>query len=353
MSRTSARTVLFAAMVLAMSAAAADEGRIPIFRPTTIDTAGHYLLTRNISATAGPVIQIRADGVVVDLGGNTVALSDTASPAVLVDLSGVAAPKQGVAIRNGRIEGGSNGIQVDGFAPGIALNGLRISSAAAYGVRWDVGSASTERVELEMEDSGVIDALGGLLLADPRPSPLCAIAIVGNLFGDILGDGVVLEGCPDGKIADNEIIGFGKDGNPASGIELTGGVTGLTPVVVSNTVTRGGAQAVGMTIGGSVSNLDFLLASNAVTHNGGAGIVIQGGSGRIASNDVSSNGGDGIRVEGGSSILVEANYASGNDPYGIYFGNTLSHAYRDNYLRNNKTGTVGGEINTDAGGNIE
>jgi parallel beta-helix repeat protein len=353
MNRPNPYTIFIAVAVLAVGAATADEGRIPIFNGTAIDAPGHYVLTRDISATTGPVIQILADGVTLDLGGNSVALSDPDSPPVLVDLSGVTGPKAGVAIRNGRIDGGLNGIHVTGFAPRISLRRVQISGSTGYGVRWDVAGSSEDSTVFEMQDSGVIDATDGLLLADPRPSPLCAVVVVGSLFDGILGDAVSLEGCPDGKIKGNEILGFGKDGNPAAGIKITGASPDATPVIADNTISRGGAQAAGIWIGGNLSKTDFLLTGNTVTHNGGRGMVILGGTGRIAGNTISSNGGDGIRVEGGDSILVESNYSGDNGEYGIYFGNTQSHAYRDNFLRSNRTGTVGGEVNTDAGGNIE
>jgi len=353
MNRRNVCTIFIAVVILAIGAAAADEGRIPIFRPTVIDTPGHYVLTRDISATTGPVIRINADGVTLDLGGNSVVLSDPATPAVLVDLSGVATPKMGVTIHNGRVDGGSTGIQVTGFAPRIALRQLQISGSSLYGVRWNVSGPSTESTVFEMEDTGVIDATDGLLLADPRPSPLCIVLVVGNLFGGIQGDAVSIEGCPDGKIKGNEILEFGKDGSPAAGIKITGGGTDSTPVITDNVISRGGPQAVGVFIGGNTLNLGFQLTGNTITQNGGSGMVIQGGTGRVAGNTISSNGGDGVRLEGGDSILVDGNYTSDNGEYGIWFGNTLSHAYRDNFLRSNKTGTVGGEVNTDAGGNIE
>ncbi len=339
--------------IFVIGTAAADEGRIPLFQPTAINTPGHYVLTRDISAATGPVIQVLADGVTVDLGGNSISISDPDSPAVLVDLAGIASPTLGVTIRNGLIEGGLTGIEATGYAPRIAIQQMRISGSAGYGVSWNVSGPPGQATEFEMTDTGVIDATDGLLLADPRPSPICAIIISGNFFEGIDGEAASLEGCSDGKIKGNEIKGFGKDGNPAAGIKITGGGWDDTLVIADNTVSGGGTQAVGIFIGGNTLNLDFLLNDNTITQNGGDGMVIQGGTGRITGNTITSNGGDGVSMDGGDSILVERNYAGDNGQYGIYFANTLSHAYRDNFLRSNRTGPVGGEINTDAGGNIE
>jgi parallel beta-helix repeat protein len=330
-----------------------DEGRIPVYQATAINSPGHYVLTRDISAATGPVIRILADGVTLDLGGNTVSLSDTATPAVLVDLSSDPSPTLGVTIRDGRVEGGFTGIEVTGYAPRIAVQQMRISGSSGYGVRWNVSGPPGQATEFEMTDSGVIDATDGLLLADPRPSPICALIITGNAIDDIEGEAASVVGCSDGKIEGNEILGFGKDGNPAAGIKITGGGADDTLVIADNTISGGGTQAVGIFIGGNTLNLDFVVTGNTITQNGGDGMTIQGGTGRIAGNTLSSNGGDGVRIEGGESILAENNYAGDNGQFGIWFANTNSHAYRDNFLRSNGTGTVGGEINTDAGGNIE
>ncbi len=40
--------------------------------PTTITAPGHYVLTRDISAASGPVLDIQADGVTVDGNGHTI-----------------------------------------------------------------------------------------------------------------------------------------------------------------------------------------------------------------------------------------------------------------------------------------
>ena len=72
----------------------ADEGRIPLYEQTTITMPGSYIVTRNISAAAGPVLTIVAEGVTVDLNGFEING---------MDCSRLAAHDVGAVRRNGEI----------------------------------------------------------------------------------------------------------------------------------------------------------------------------------------------------------------------------------------------------------
>jgi hypothetical protein len=191
------------------------------------------------------------------------------------------------------------------------------------------------------------------MLADPRPSPLCSLLISNSLFAGIAGDGIELDGCTDGVIKHNKIEEYGLLDAPAAGIRLTGGAVAAQPVVDFNTISGGGSQSSGVIADISQPVVDFLVSRNSISNNGEDGIRIQGGLGRIQKNLVSGNAGDGIHCMSGANIFIDGNYLAENGAYGINFDETNGHAYRDNFLRGNKTGAVGGEPNTDAGGNIQ
>ena len=97
--------------------ARADEGRIPIFAaPAVLTLPGRYILVNNLSMIVnGPAIQVAASDVQIDLNG--FAVSGLNSPAILVS---VANPGQ-LVIRNGRLSGGTAGIQVDSVQPGQTI----------------------------------------------------------------------------------------------------------------------------------------------------------------------------------------------------------------------------------------
>src|SRR5437867_4844935 len=75
----------------------ADEGRIPIFQPTTITQPGHYVLTRDISNGAGDGILIRASTVTLDLNGHTIS--------ALRYVVNIGDPSTNCKIHNGRLIG--------------------------------------------------------------------------------------------------------------------------------------------------------------------------------------------------------------------------------------------------------
>src|SRR5438093_788677 len=93
------------AAVLGAVGALADEGRIPIFQPTTITQPGHYILTRDVAAASGPLLVIQADHVTLDLNGRMVSSSGVTS-----NLVQIADGFRDITVRNGRLRGGNAGV---------------------------------------------------------------------------------------------------------------------------------------------------------------------------------------------------------------------------------------------------
>src|SRR5262245_27053413 len=100
---------LFLVLLVFLAAASpsirADEGRIPIFQPTTITSSGSYVLTRDITVASGNVITIQASDVTLDLNGKT--LQNTSASNVLIAIDTGAST---VRVKNGKLLGGSTGI---------------------------------------------------------------------------------------------------------------------------------------------------------------------------------------------------------------------------------------------------
>jgi hypothetical protein len=102
-----ARIVTVVVVTLAGAALAwADEGKIPLFEPTTITEPGHYIVTRDISSATGPIFDIQADNVRLDLGGHRLSLSDTTTDVIKITNGS----EKGIIIIDGRIHGGRNGV---------------------------------------------------------------------------------------------------------------------------------------------------------------------------------------------------------------------------------------------------
>jgi hypothetical protein len=82
------------------------EGRQPVWVPGTIlGTDGHYIVTRDIIGAAGPIIDIAAPRVTLDLNGFTLENAGGADPVIVIS-----GPVIEVTIRNGKIFGGSESI---------------------------------------------------------------------------------------------------------------------------------------------------------------------------------------------------------------------------------------------------
>jgi hypothetical protein len=346
-------------LLLAAGPILADEGRIPVWEPGTIDAPGHYILTRDIATTATEAIVILSDGVTLDLGGRTISLDPATLYGIRVDLSGVPAPHLGVVIVNGRIKGGGIGIYVPSIIPSLKIEGLEVVGTSSDGIHvsFDGGAKGfTGDIPAVVISNSLIHGISGdgVMLADPRPSPLCSITISGNVIMEIDKDGLEFDGCADAVIKDNKIMEFGLLDAPAAGIRIVSGAGGdAAPVVDSNVIGEGGSQASGIVVSSSSPIVSFLLDRNTISNNGASGIEVLSGRGRIKDNLVSDNGADGLLLSGGVRILIDGNYVADNLGYGLYFAASSEHAYRDNFLRGNRNGALGGENNTDAGGNIQ
>ena len=94
------------ALVLGLACAAyADSGPHSRLRGGhALAAAGHYYLTRNISSTNDPVIEVTADNVTLDLNGFEITSSITTN--TLIDFTGTT----NFTVKNGTLSGGAAGV---------------------------------------------------------------------------------------------------------------------------------------------------------------------------------------------------------------------------------------------------
>src|SRR5262245_66107010 len=102
---------LFLVLLVFLAAASpsirADEGRIPIFQPTTITSTGSYVVTRDITVASGNVITIQASYVTLDLNGKTLTIQSTVPEDTVI---GIGPGASNLRVRNGRAVGGWRGV---------------------------------------------------------------------------------------------------------------------------------------------------------------------------------------------------------------------------------------------------
>ena len=331
----------------------ADAGRIPIFEPTTILQAGHYVLTRDVSSSSVPVINIVASNVSLDLNGRTVSSSATSGIGT-IDIADGAVD---VSIRNGRVTGGTVGIRY--FSSSVPTR-LRIESVdlrpTVHGI--------------EVYGAGFVDVVNCRVFGPYSGTGIRVMNVNGSFGGHFLDNtvegagaaGFLLAGVSESVIRGNVVRNYGVStfgwgmiihvGNNPSG--QTGG-----NIIEANSIRGGGSDDVGMEISAALpaTSDQNLVKGNVITNAGNIGINILTSGNLITGNIVSGTSGGslnyGIYVQGGSNNLIEYNQIQGNSGCGINFATSGAHAYRQNMLRGNSGGAVCGAANTDAGGNIQ
>ncbi len=365
------KKALILCLLLASAAATrswADEGRIPIFKPTTITQSGHYVLTRDIVVTAGDGIVIGASGVTLDLNGHLIASNVPTSRLIYIgDVENTAA-----TIRNGRLSGGFIGI--DSFTkPGLRL---RVEHVEIEGSERAVFIDLAQSVQIIGCRVTGTTGSSAIRVSGPAGGTFTG-EFVDNLITDVRGDGLELYNLRGGVVRGNVVTNFGTGASFDTGILLDSLGTASADLggstIDGNTV-RKSDDDIGISV---LSGSNNLLTNNVASGLGATGIFVQTAGNRIAYNVASSNAIDGIHigcptcgadhntlerntlrrnmVNGvsvqGNTNLIDSNLIEGNSQYGILFDSGTGSAYRGNMLRDNTIGAVLGTA-TDAGGNI-
>jgi len=345
------------------SAAWADEARIPIFQPTTITEAGHYILTRDLSVASGDAITIMTDNVTLDLNGRTIQSAPSYSAVV------VGGGFHGIVVRNGRLLGGFFG--VNGFASATATIGLRVEGVEARGST-GAGVNVTNAGMVEVISSRLTDTGFGIFIRSPTGATFGG-RIVDNVVDNTGSTAVALQTPRGVEVRRNVITRFGTAASVTSGLLVGSGSTGTDAGgnIVADNVVRGSDDDLGILVGNGTNNL---IANNVISALGSFGLDIYTSGNRIVGNVVSAclrglsleaganrntvernhfegNKEIGISVASGYN-LIDSNVSEGNTSWGIQFSTGVAgNAYRDNMLRSNGAGAVNGSA-TDAGGNI-
>lgn len=341
--------------------AGASEGRIPIVSSTTIEQPGHYVVVRDIESTNPDVIVVNSSDVTLDLEGHTIIRAGSTGRPVLIG-----ADATDITIRNGRLEGGASGVtQVyTGSRATIRLEELEIEGTTQFGIELlqleyveilrcrVAGNVAATGIVL----SGATDAFGG--------------RIIGNVVENTQSHGISLQGLKGGEVRDNHVYNPGGNGS-ADGIQLwsSSGWDAGGNRVSGNTIRSSGDH--GITVSADVPG--NIIIGNTLTDNAGDGIFLFSGADLVVRNIASNNGGNGISLFAEYNVLrdnhavgnagdgfhvashhslIEDNTGERNTGYGLYFAAVGAHAYRNNMLRGNTAGAVGGSANTDAGGNL-
>lgn len=303
---------IVASAVAASITASADEGRIPLFEPTTITESGHYVVTNDFEAASGPAIRVEALDVTIDLNGHTVR-GDV-----------VTAPTYGehhLWLMNGRVVG-QLAKSFTGAAPLSAVDPMLLRLTNVTGVGggiyfdpcwgFDVRDSRIDGAVFLNGNTGNITAhlLDSTVQGVVEISGLTKSVIRGTSFGSDLslsqGDGFSSE---ENVIENNAIHGRLKLRDAHGGVDS---------------------------------------AHNLARANLAGAIDVQGDANHVTGNSVRNGS---ITVDGSRNVI------DGNSVQGPGFGLVLNgnnNVWRNNILHNNTAGSVqnNGTGNVNAGGNV-
>ncbi len=311
----------------------AAEGRTPIpfatpiATPIVIDTPGQYVLTRNLSATgAGPVFQINAAGVDLDLNGMTVT-GDASSTVIEIGLDAEA------RIRNGAVSGGTVGINTDG-ADRVVIEQVTVTGTSDRGIYlFDVD-------QFAILDSIIVDAGSVGIAAEGGQNENTQGVIANNQLRRV-SDGICVFGGGGVRVEGNSIREKLAGGPFNAGIVID---SVNAPLLLHNTIVDvdggTGILMTSATFGATVEG------NNVRNVTGGVGIRVIGADNLIRANVVSNAANEGLLIDGDRN-QVERNILNGNGSWGLRFSSTAdANVFRGNTARGN-TG-IGASCNASA-----
>lgn len=251
----------------------------------TISQPGSYYLTGNLTSTAGG-IAITSSDVNVDLRGFH--LSGPATDSGISAIGTTAAPLHQISVRNGTIDGFSDGVIFTGVSHSrLEKIFCRNSAANGIGIRSSFGNSSSDLNTIS-ECKTYNTKFSGISIADFNSSP------------GITAAGILIDRCQ---------VSNGPDSNAtSSGIS----VQNCQTPTISNCAVSGAAN-IGITssaIGGRIINC-------TVSDCGGRGITVTGPSNLISNCTISSCGGQGIDIRNSTDNTVNSCKVSDVGEYGL------------------------------------
>lgn len=347
MSKWGTKSLMLFAALLAFGSALAAEGRIPVFAPGTVIAAdGKYIVTRDISAAAAPIVTILAGNVDLDLNGFTLS-----APAGAGDVISIPGPIVEVRIHNGTLVGGSTSINATGAGRQLIVEDVKsqdpLGGLAALHTM-DIQSVVFRRNNFEdsaapwaISMDGVVPNKTGVIEGNVirggtgggiQVVTTSAIQILHNRIEGIPGPGISFDG-NGGLISENTVSRSG-----ANGIEVR---QGKGCKLFDNVVT--GCTANGIVTGPATTNL--LILNNVSTGNTGDGLQIQGAQHFVEGNTLNSNTSCGLRFFGpGGASTFGRNMARGNTGVGcapcagapvLFFPNSCNNSPGNTTFGNN------------------
>ncbi|MCP3978601.1 MAG: hypothetical protein GY716_04605 [bacterium] len=341
---TRCRSILIACSLgvcLAATSVVAEEGRVPIFEPTTITQSGKYVVTRDISDATNTVILINGTGtetVDIDLNGFTI----TSGPS---NIAVRANDTKSLVIRNGfLVNTGSTVSNVEVVSTGAE------SAAVFEDLVISGGHTALHMTPVHnlVVRNNVMNGVGRGIYIVNLLFPLRGI-IEGNVMNDVGTQGIYLPSPSEGvQIRRNSISAVGNNG-----VVIIQNGTGL--MFENNMVLNESAdplsfalklddciscavrnnRVLGVSQGGRVGiQLNYVhdsqVTDNISSGHGEDGIKLtESDRNTILRNVSNDNALSGIRVFSGSRNTIEGNASHDNGQFGIYINGSFNRVGRN------------------------
>lgn len=307
-----------------------------------IDQSGYYVLTSDLDARAFDVgILVLAGNVVLDLDGH--ALRAQLGTAVLV-----ADHNPRLAVRNGTIDGGSDGIVATGPKWGGSLSIERISFRGSPGAT-DHSILVSDVANLEITSNVIEGTRTGIALSGWTMS---------NVFqNQVIASAVGLESHP----AELQFYQYARQEIRGNRLEAPLALSTGTYSFVEGNRIRGAVELDSASSRIRDNDIDLTAGDYAVTVSGGphmiernrisggaiAAVRILGETNRFSDNEVTV-GNTGFDVSGKYNLIEHNTIRGDRLPCGIRFSNDGDHVHRGNTTSGSRT-TICGEPNIDGG----
>ncbi|WP_435009257.1 beta strand repeat-containing protein [Tundrisphaera lichenicola] len=324
-----------------------------------------------VSASGNLVGQVGAPNLIVSNGGSGVHLIGSSGNTIQANSIGTTSSDSGIGLGPGNLGNASNGILLEFDSSGNTIGGSSagqgniIANNLAFGLSVFGSSGNlvqgnrigTDSAGLQQQGNGT----GGVFLGSSTDNTIGgAIPGSSNVISSNVGNGVLINGGPQGSNANNLIqgnfIGVGLDGvrslgNTGNGIQLDGsaGNSILGNILSANNFAGIYVFATGSsgnTIRGNLIGLDGLGRARP---NGTDGVFVFeapgntiGGTSAADRNVISGNGGNGVSFRGPNATgnLLQGNYI-GTDPSGNV-GSLVGNIIDGVFIRNAPGNTIGG-----------
>lgn len=299
---------------VAIPAALAGEGRIPIYQSETITDPGYYQLTRDISGS----FTIESDDVVLDLGGWHL---ETAGFGTGVTIQN---GTRSVTVRNGRITA-HNGVDVQG-------GGLRSGDIVVE----DISFVSSNRaIDMDQVDSAGVyrnRVDGATIRLSGGGEPLLA-HIIGNVITNPGQRGLDLYQLTGGAIVRNSVIG--ASGTIAHGIFISGTQPAGGNLIADNVVRDLQSTSANQSAF-SIASPGNHVRGNTAESNEQNGFLITSNYNRVENNHANNNGGEGFWITGDNNDL-SGNTSFGNGTGLLFHASANGNIYDGNRVCANTT----------------